>query len=266
MTPFPARRALVPVDLTRVSSDAWKWARRLCAPDAALEALFVRQVPPAPVFGLPVPPLSKAARKGLEERLRAAYPGARPAVEEGDPAALVARAARRAGLVVMGTHGRTGLDRAVLGSVSEAVVRDSPVPVLVVRGAPKPVKTVLAPTNLTDYSRKGLELAAETAAFLGARLVLLHVAEDADHASNPKFFVEGFLQGLPAELTRKVKPRLVQRAGKPVEQILREARRHGLVVLTAHRKSLLAELVIGTTVERVLRRSPAPVLAAPSGD
>lgn len=264
MKPFPAERVLVPVDLTRVSADAWEWARLLAAPGAALRALYVRSLPPAPVLGLPAPPLSDAARARLVERLRQSYPGARASVEEGDPAALIARASRRAGLVVMGTHGRTGLDRAVLGSVSEAVVRDSSAPTLVVRGAPRRVKSVLAPTNLTAYSRRGLELAAETAAFLGAELVLLYVAPDPQKAANPGFFTEGFLQGLPAELARAVKPRLVKRAGRPVEQILRESRRHGLVVLTAHRKPLLTELVIGTTVERVLRHCPAPVLAAPS--
>ncbi len=264
MNPFPAGRVLVPVDLTRVSSDAWKWAHTLAAPAAAFEALYVRPLPPAPVLGLPVPPLSKAGRQALETRLRGVYPGARAAVEEGDPVALIARASRRASLVVMGTHGRTGLDRAILGSVSESVVRDSPAPTLVVRGGPRRVKSVLAPTNLTAYSRKGLELAASAAAYLGAELVLLSVAADGKSAPNPKFFVEGFLQGLPAELRRAVRPRLVQRVGAPVEQILRESRRHGLVVLTAHRKSLLSELVLGTTVERVLRRSPVPVLSAPS--
>lgn len=37
-------------------------------------------------------------------------------------------------MVVMGTHGRTGIDRVVMGSVAERVVRQSPVPVLTVRG------------------------------------------------------------------------------------------------------------------------------------
>jgi len=264
MRPFPVKRALVPVDLTRVSADAWTWARLLSMPGGELDALYVRAVPPAPAFGLPVPPLSRAARAACEGRLRRAYPGARASVLEGDPAALIVRASRRADMVVMGTHGRTGLERAVLGSVSEAVARDAEAPTLVVRGAPRRVRSVLAPTNLTDYSRRGLALAAEAAAFLEAELVLLHVAPDARRAANPRFFVEGFVRSLPAQLARAVKPRLIQRAGRPVEEILRESRKHGLVALTAHRKPLLTELVIGTTVERVLRHCSAPVLAAPS--
>ncbi len=262
--PVPAGRILVPVDLTRVSADAWKWARALAAPDANFEALYVRQSPPAPVFGLPAPPLSRTARLALESRLRGAYAGARAVVEEGDPAFVIVRASRHADLVVMGTHGRTGLDRAILGSVSEAVARDSSAPTLVVRGALRRVKTVLAPTNMTDYSCKGLRLAAAAAAFLGAELVVLNVADDGKRAPKLDFFIEEFLQGLPVEWRRAARPRLVRRAGNPVEQILREARRHGLVVLTAHRKPLLSELVLGTTVERVLRRSPVPVLSAPS--
>jgi nucleotide-binding universal stress UspA family protein len=56
-------------------------------------------------------------------------------VAEGDPAAAIVRAARRlnAGLIVMGTHGRTGLDRLLMGSVAEAVSRRAPCPVLTLK-------------------------------------------------------------------------------------------------------------------------------------
>jgi nucleotide-binding universal stress UspA family protein len=55
----------------------------------------------------------------------------------GDPATEILRAApvQRAGLIAMPTHGRTGLRRVLLGSVAEAVVRRSPLPVLLVRRA-----------------------------------------------------------------------------------------------------------------------------------
>ena len=56
-------------------------------------------------------------------------------VISGDPAERVLETARglAADLIVMGTHGRKGLSRLVLGSVAERVVRESPVPVLTVR-------------------------------------------------------------------------------------------------------------------------------------
>jgi nucleotide-binding universal stress UspA family protein len=60
----------------------------------------------------------------------------RGAIGEGPAAATIVQAARRhrAGLVVVGTHGRSGVRRLLLGSVAERVVRTSPCPVLTVNG------------------------------------------------------------------------------------------------------------------------------------
>jgi nucleotide-binding universal stress UspA family protein len=81
----------------------------------------------------------KGARESLEkERARLASSGAevisvlRPGVAWEE--ILAAAQALDAGLIVMGTHGRRGLPRAVLGSVAEKVVRLSPIPVLTVHG------------------------------------------------------------------------------------------------------------------------------------
>jgi nucleotide-binding universal stress UspA family protein len=60
-----------------------------------------------------------------------------PAVREGDPAAEIVRAAEElpCSLTVIGTHGRTGLGRLLMGSVAEAVLRRAPCPVLTIRAA-----------------------------------------------------------------------------------------------------------------------------------
>ena len=80
-----------------------------------------------------------ADKAALLERLRAlAAPiegrgiPVRVVVGVGDPARVVLERARLARLVVVGTHGRKGLSRVLFGSVAEAIVRDSPTPVLVV--------------------------------------------------------------------------------------------------------------------------------------
>jgi universal stress protein A len=264
---LPARRILVPDDLTPASRHTWAWARRFAAPDARLESLFVSETPPIPVMGLPAPPLSARAKRLIAGRLRRMRPDAAEwRVEEGSAASSILRRARRADLVVLGTHARTGFLRAAFGSVAEAVARDAECPVLAVRAAPKPVRSVLAPVNLQPYAFKGLLLAAEAAAFLGAQLTVLHISPIGVREGNPRFYVNGLIARLPAELRRKVALRFVLRGGDPIPAILAESSRHGLVVLTAHRKSLLGDLVLGTTVERVLRHSMVPVLAAPSGD
>lgn len=260
-----ARRVLVPVDFSKASRHGWRWASELFDLDARKEVFFVLETPAVPVFEMSAGPYPASYRRRTAARLKALYPGSSPRVLEGSPALAILREARRADLIVMGSHGREGLSRAVLGSVCEAVVRDAPVPVLVVKRAPKPVESVLAPVNLAPYSRRGLELAARAAADLGAALTVLHVDPPGRRGANPRFFLNGMLALLPAKLRDAVKPRALLRVGDPVTEILKESRRHGLVALTAHRKSLLSDLVLGTTVERVLRHCPVPVLAAPSG-
>jgi nucleotide-binding universal stress UspA family protein len=134
-----------------------------------------------------------------------------------------------------------------------------------VRGKPRKIASVLAPVNLMNYSRKGLELAADAAAALGARLFVLYVSPDEKAHPNPRFVLEPMIARLPAAVRETVRPAVVVRAGQPVKEILKESLRHGLVVLTAHRKAMLTDFVLGTTAERVLRYSRVPVLTAPSG-
>jgi nucleotide-binding universal stress UspA family protein len=133
MTAFPPRRVLVAVDLSPISADVWNWASFLAGRGARVEALYVRELEPAPIMGLPAAPLTAAGKARLLKRLRALCRGARARVEEGDPVRAILRAARGADVVVMGTNGRRGLSRMLLGSVCEGVVRLSPVPVLAVR-------------------------------------------------------------------------------------------------------------------------------------
>lgn len=265
MSSIPARRVLIPADLSSVTARAAAWARRFAAPGAAVEALYVYEAPPAPGFDLPMPPLAGLNKRRVLARLAKLVPGAAARVESGFPPSVILSRARRADLIVMGSHGRTGFERALLGSIAESVARDSPVPVLSVRTPPAAVRSILAPVNLMPYSFKGLLLAAEAAAFLGAELSVVHVAPAGLRGPNPRFFLNGMIARLPKALLAAVKPKVVLRAGDPVREILREARKHGLLVVTAHRKSLLADLVLGTTAERILRHSPVPVLSAPSG-
>lgn len=82
--------------------------------------------------------------RGQLEQIRPANPniGVKHVFLQGDPAAEIVGYAReqRLDLIVMGTHGRTGLDRILLGSVAEKVLRDAPCSVLVVKlpkGLPK---------------------------------------------------------------------------------------------------------------------------------
>jgi universal stress protein A len=90
-------------------------------------------------------------------------------------------------LIVMGTHGRSGLARVLLGSVAEQVIRHAPCSVLAARvpGGVQPFRNVLCPIDFSDDSRHALERAAELAAPGGAGIALLHVIEPAIALGNP---------------------------------------------------------------------------------
>jgi nucleotide-binding universal stress UspA family protein len=90
---------------------------------------------------------SQLEPESYQQKLWADLRGVRPAdpaiavehqLAEGDPAAAILHFIQEASvdLIVMGTHGRTGLERLLLGSVAEQVIRRSPCPVLTVKGPP----------------------------------------------------------------------------------------------------------------------------------
>ena len=145
MTAF--HRILHPTDFSRASAPAFRRAVALArACRAPLVVLHV-MTPPSPFIGEGAPPSSYAellilARRSAKRRLAAVLARARrervraqAIFAEGLPADGILRAARRAraDLIVMGTHGRTGLSRAFMGSVAERVVRESRCAVLTVR-------------------------------------------------------------------------------------------------------------------------------------
>jgi nucleotide-binding universal stress UspA family protein len=140
------KRIIVATDFSPESEKALEYALELAQKfDASVHLVhgFVVPVLPGPEAGLPIPPdvitsMEKAAQKGLQESA-ARHAKARVPIEAHlkweDPRHAVVDVAKEinAELVVIGTHGRKGLKRALLGSVAESVVRFAPCPVLTVR-------------------------------------------------------------------------------------------------------------------------------------
>jgi nucleotide-binding universal stress UspA family protein len=107
-------------------------------------------------------------------------------VVEGMPADAILKLAAEvhAGAIVMGTHGRTGYNRWMLGSVVERVLRESRAPVVTVRSEPeRPIRRILCPVSDTDVSREALSVAGGLAGCLDATVTALHVIEP--HGANP---------------------------------------------------------------------------------
>jgi universal stress protein A len=145
----PIKVILHPTDFSPRSEQALQLACALARDAGArLIVLHVLERPLIVYSGValapPAPPPSEEERRKRREQLEQVRP-ADPAVvierrlEEGDPATAIVQVAQETGcdLIVMGTHGRTGLARLLMGSVAEKVVREAPCLVLTVK-APQP--------------------------------------------------------------------------------------------------------------------------------
>jgi nucleotide-binding universal stress UspA family protein len=135
-TMLSLRRILVPIDWSELSQRALDLAAHLAREHAA--ELFLLYVVPLPALMYGPPPESYSNH--LLEELRRLRPGdpkvrVQYLVAEGAPDLAILSAARgsQCDLIVMGTHGRTGLKRLLLGSVAEDVIRKAPCPVLAVK-------------------------------------------------------------------------------------------------------------------------------------
>jgi nucleotide-binding universal stress UspA family protein len=178
-----------------------------------------------------------------------------------------------ADLIVMGTHGRTGLRHALMGSVAETMLRVAPCPVLTV-GAHEPevatgplFRRVVCATDLTRSSGPTIDFALSLAEESLARLTLLHVVENLHDASGQAPIDRAqerlFQLGLPAHVFCDVHERV--ETGTAWKEILRVAREtHAdLIVLGAHKDGASRRLFLGSTANEVVRRAACPVLVVP---
>jgi nucleotide-binding universal stress UspA family protein len=209
------------------------------------------------------------------------------AVEEGAPSRVILSYIDEhdIDLVVMGTHGRTGLRRFVLGSVTEHVLRESPVPVLAARASEDPptlpYRNVLVPTDGSDCASGAVQHALSIAKSCDATLHALNVVDDAAIMGSPGGALpSGYLENLEslgAEATETLAASAeaegvdVQSAverGRPGRGIETYVEDHDidLVVMGTHGRSGVERFLLGSTTEEVIRKGQSPVLAVPEAD
>jgi nucleotide-binding universal stress UspA family protein len=281
---------LVPTDFSPPSDAALSYARLLARTfDASLYLLHVtgahmRSPRTAMNSRNRVPP----ALRELRDRLTA---DDRPpdvailAVEAADPAGQIVRTARSmdASLIVMGTHGRGGIARVLMGSVAEKVVRTAPCPVFTtnaaLRAPARGVRRILAPTDFSAASDAALDCARRLAAGFGASMHLLHVLPDvsASDGAGSELFVTEAPEARSMRLI-DARDRLQHRItaddratlratsevifGSPAQIIVDYAadNQFDLIVMGTHGRTGMAHLLIGSVAERVVRTAGCPVL------
>jgi nucleotide-binding universal stress UspA family protein len=198
---------------------------------------------------------------------------------------------REIDLVVMGTHGRQGLDRLMLGNVADKIIRHAPCPVMTVRERVPWTEgdddllfeDILAPIDFSDHSQKALRVSKLFANQYQARLHLLFVAE--------KRTVPTFSDtGLPGVGVVEMDPQIVAQAEEALQQLneniegpdvqsayhVREgnvskdvvdfAETHGvsLIVMATRGLTGVSRFLLGSNTERIVRVAPCPVLTIPT--
>jgi nucleotide-binding universal stress UspA family protein len=291
------RRILCPVDFSQFSAHALDHAAAIaCWYEARLTVLHV--VPNRPVMDLPSPPLAPEARARVARELDrfAAHLPAEMARETcvGEAAdvhrAILTRAADMpADLLVMGSHGRSGFTRVLLGSVTERVVRQAPCPTLVVPprapdtapDAPVRFRRILCPVDFSDASRDAFAWALNLAEEADAELTLLHVIElPPELRANPLtpgFDVAALHASAQADALRRLRGLVPEQARTycTVKAATREgAAYHGilceaavaaaeLIVMGERGGGAFDRFVFGSNTARVMRTATCPVLIVP---
>src|SRR5215470_1350790 len=233
---------------------------------------------------------SQAVDEGGEERLREfvkQYSGnVRPelVVLQGNSSDSILSFAQTENLdvIVMGTHGRRGFDRLVLGSTTDKTIRKAPCPVLVVSKSSHNLMTTAADgrhrlsrilfcTDFSDNSELARGYAISVASEYGAELTLLHVSEE--HARDLTR-ADAVITELTEELGRLISKeerknlniKTTVRFGKPYEEIVQHAQetQTSLIIMTARGGDSVDRAVFGSTTYRVIQLGPCPVLAVHS--
>ena len=182
-------------------------------------------------------------------------------------------------LIVMGTHGLRGVDRLMLGSVTEKVLRKARCPVLVVRkpahdfvspgekADPINIKKIVLCMDFSKHAQGALNHAFSIAKQYNAELTLLHVLEhppgSTDIQSTTAKATEQLRESVPPRAPKPSHVKFLVRIGKPYQQIIEVAMeaQTDLVIMGVRGRSSLNSALFGSTTYRVIQLGPCPVLA-----
>jgi len=273
-------KILCPIDFTDNSLRALDQAIELArSNDALLYLMNVEFVPDnmAEVRHY-VSVSTEGPRTQLEQIARKRLAGVRHqvVVDAGRPAELIEKAAGNLAvdLIVMATHGRTGVEHFFLGSVAEHVVRSAVCPVLTLGPGARlaGLKKILCPIDFDQNSIDALKLAFRLAAQNDAELTVLHVdtlpfepSEIPVRQPLPEWKKDALAQMqalIDENLGTEAACELVVEQGDAARNIMEVAAdlRPDLIVMATHGPTGLGHFLLGSVAERTVRESPVPVI------
>jgi nucleotide-binding universal stress UspA family protein len=212
---------------------------------------------------------------GMAGKLRKTGNDVRTKIERGSAAEVIISVAseEESSVVCMATHGRTGLDHLLYGSITEKVVRACERPVLVVpsfdRTEPEggvdrrewSFESILV---ALDGSRQAMQIiphVAEGVRLFGSRVTLALVLDKSVGEATETRAAEHLEGAKELFADAKVKAESVILRGHPATELLDYAPRHGhdMIMMTTHGRSGVSKWMLGSVAEKVVRRATVPV-------
>ena len=291
------RRIVCATDLSDLSNQAVHYGTSLAARfEAELLLCHVIDLPVVSVHGAAyvyphdyVEGLKEDALQKLQDLMKGHRIRWKPLVPAGPVASTLCNLAseEKADLVIAATHGRSGLKRWILGSVTERLVRTVPCPLMSITpfvgnretdfSEPVHFQNILVGCDFSVNSKAALENALSLAQEYQARLHLVHVIEPV--AYRELLLSPGVMDEVRVNLDTKLSAQLQALvpedasnwceiktnclAGKPYEELIKYATIHAvdLIVLGIRGRGLVDTMLLGATTDRVVRKSRCPVLA-----
>jgi nucleotide-binding universal stress UspA family protein len=280
---FRPKSILCPTDFSRPATLALYYGRHLAKCfDARLVVLYADSFSPPVYFTsahlgdlVQTIEYSKGAAREYLARYVGEHLGGLSGVEiviaenQTVPAILLTAEEKKADMIVMGAHGYSGINRLMLGSVTEKVLHQTDRPVLTVRGKKAArersevlIQQVLCPINYTEVAHKALEHAVGISEGFEAELLVLHVIQSHSTDIEEKEEHGRLCAWIPDDLRSRCSLKEMVRRGDAAEEIIGVASSAGcdMIVLGAQHKRFRDTTVLGTTTLRVTRHAPCPVL------
>ena len=200
---------------------------------------------------------------GLRLKTTVAYAGAVDLIEH-------IASEEKVDLIVLGSHGSSGLERLALGSVAETVLRKAVCPVLVVgpncNAEQHPFRSILFATNLETTGLRAAQYASALSEHVHGRLALLHVIEQAKVPSVESGIENRLKQELrsllPSDVGLFCEPKVRLEYGSPAEliSVVAESESASLIVVGLRNQSALADHSPWSTLSHVIREAKCGVL------
>ena len=234
----------------------------------ALKAPFIMQpvvIGNEPYICAEVTRLEQQAKRVSAETkdfLAAAQLAGKVIVERGAAAPVILKHARRGDVIMLGSRGLTGLDRFMLGSVSQAVSLHAPASVLIVKQPPRGIRRILVAIDGSKSATKAVRFVMEELRSDNIEIVLIHVVPFLRYPE----VKEAGQALIDRDAARLVKAGYtvneVLKLGHPVEEIIRVADRQKVDLIVAGAKGFgaIARFFLGSVSTKLIQHSACSVL------